>query len=75
MNNIKIPCKINLDIGRNKQLVDEIIARYGVSRDINQIGTTVYCEQGGAKFHLLQLNDTRHIVSINISTENNSNVY
>jgi hypothetical protein len=60
---MKIPCHINLDLGQNKAIVQEIIDRCAVSKDINEVGMQVNCIDNGVKFHILQFNSSRKYVA------------
>lgn len=62
---MKIPCTINLDLGNNKKIVQDLIDLYGKSKDINQIGMIVNCEaENGMKFQMSQFNSSRNLMHI-----------
>lgn len=61
---MKIPCTIDLRKPGAKQFVDNCIAQYGKSKDINQIGLRVECcDDASNAFHILQFNSSRHLVT------------
>lgn len=64
---MKIPCRINLDLVNNKSIVNDIIKRDAISKDINQIGLEIKCiSPDGLKYNILQFNSSRNIVSFGV---------
>jgi hypothetical protein len=62
---MNIPCTIDISIPNNKRIVDGIIRDFGKSRDINEIGSVVFCQDDdGTKFKITQFNGNRKIVSV-----------
>ena len=62
---MKLPQIINLKLGSNREIVDSIIERHAISKDINQVGLQIDCiDDAGNKFHILQFNSSRHLVTI-----------
>lgn len=62
---MKLPARINLDLGVNKKIVQNMIDSYGIARDLNEIALTVYCKnEHGQEFEIVQFHSSRNFVSI-----------
>lgn len=62
---MKLPARINLDLVANKQIVQDMIDRYGISKNLNQIALTVNCRnEHGQEFEIVQFHSSRNYVSI-----------
>lgn len=62
---IKIPSVIDLRLGNNKAIINELIETCGKSKDINQLALTVHCvTDSGHPFEIVQFHNRRHTVDI-----------
>lgn len=62
---MKLPTTIDLRIQGAKTYVEKIIATYGQSKSINEVGLEVQCkDEAGTPFRLTQFNGSRHLVTI-----------
>lgn len=62
---MKLPARINLDLGSNKGAVQDMIDRYGISKDLNEIALTVQCRnEHGQEFEIVQFHSSRNFVTI-----------
>lgn len=67
---MKIPCTINLDLGNNKKIVQDLIDRYGKSKSLDQIASLVNCEDdAGNKFQITQFHNSRNLMHIGAMKE------
>ena len=67
---MKIPSVIDLRNYGAKDFVQKIIDTYAKSRNVNEIGLEITCEDDvGNKFHLLQFHSSRHLITIGSSAE------
>lgn len=69
---MKLPFVIGLDISNNKELVNDCIQDYGISRDYNELAMTILCKDlNGTYFEIVQFHNNRRLVHFLSSELNN----
>ena len=69
---IKIPSVINLDLGNNKSIVNDLIKSDGISKDVTQLALTVFCKEksSNTNYEIVKFHSSKNIVHI-LSVDNN----
>ena len=59
---MKLPFVVDLDVANNKELVNDCIQNYGISRNYNELAMTVLCKDlNGTYFEIVQFHSNRRL--------------